>query len=190
MTMHLWDQVAMTFNCLRQLSTRKRGHFIKWGACIECNFTYIKRSNMSYLSIKERILLLRILCMSKTHTFRYTFLYVCLCMLSLAPPSAHPLDSVASCWTTKAPRLCQRASTYLLASYLPHFFYSGVCNDSTTVSTGSSALTRVKKQAWACARHLISVPVNWCVSCTEKDKNNMKEQKGCVSLPCRSKITC
>lgn len=70
-----------------------------------------------------------------------------------------------------------------------NIFYSGVCSDSTAVFAGKSASTCVREQARACARHLIGVPVNWCVSCAEKDKNNLKEHKSGVSLPRRTTVT-
>lgn len=115
------------------------------------------------------------------------FSYLCM-EASSFPLSPHSLDSVASCWTTKVLRLPNEPAHICLQS-ICNIFYSGVCGDSTTVFAGKSASTCVREQARACARHLIDVPVNWCVSCAEKDENNFKEQKSGVSLPRRTKVT-
>lgn len=87
------------------------------------------------------------------------------------------------------PRDSANEPAHICSQTISNIFYSGVCSDSTTVFAGKSTSTCVRGQARACARHLISVPVNWCVSFAEKDKNNLKEHKSGVSLPPRTKVT-
>lgn len=60
----------------------------------------------------------------------------------------------------------------------------------TAPLANNKASTCVREQAQACGRHLISVPVNRCVICIEKDKNNLNEHKSGVSLQSRTKFTC
>lgn len=113
---------------------------------------------------------------------------VCACHLN---GSIFSLDWVASCWTAKSSDSAD-APAHICLQTICNIFYSGVCSDSTTVFSGNSASTCVREQARACARHLSSVPVNWCVNHTgkKKDKNNLKEHRSGVSLPHRTKFTC
>lgn len=74
-------------------------------------------------------------------------------------------------------------------------FSSCICvsHPPTTLTAplaNNKASTCVREQAQACGRHLISVPVNRCVICIEKDKNNLNEHKSGVSLQSRTKFTC
>lgn len=103
----------------------------------------------------------------------HTFLLPLYGSIFLPSASTH---SVALCWTTKALWLPNEPAHICLQT-ICNIFYSGVCSDSTTVFTGKSASTCVREQARACARHLIGVPVNWCVSCAERMKTIWKNRK-------------
>lgn len=139
-----------------------------------------------------------------TDAVNYTFACVCmctrhamhsfyLCMESFYSPSIllPPLHSIQSpcAEPEKAPRRRRRrASTYLLANYSQHFLFRCLqwqhhclCwQVRFAACQGASSGMREAPDR---------VPVNPCVSCAEKDKNNLKEHKRGVSLPCRTKVT-
>lgn len=125
---------------------------------------------------------------SDTHMYFCTYLLVCVRALSLSL-RLHTRWIQLPLVEPRKPRDSANEPAHICSQTICNIFYSGVCSDSTTVFAGKSTSTCVREQARACARHLISVPVNWCVSCTEKDKNNLKEHKSGVSLPRRTKVT-
>ncbi len=139
---------------------------------------------------------------SDTHMYFHTYLLVCVFAHIMHAFLCLPLHGslllsprLRTRWIQlplvepQKPRDSANEPAHICSQTICNIFYSGVCSDSTTVFAGKSASTCVREQAQACARHLISVPVNWCVSCTEKDKNNLKEHKSGVSLPRRTKVT-
>lgn len=92
------------------------------------------------------------------------------------PASPHSLNSVASCWPTKALRL--PTSQHISACKLFATFFNQVSAVTAPLSLLASRLQRVSGSKHEhVQRYLISVPVNWCVSCTEKDKTIWKNAK-------------
>lgn len=98
----------------------------------------------------------------------------CLSLAFVWKPNSPPSPLSLPCHSANEP-------AHICFQSIRNFSYSGVCGDSTAVFVGKSASTCVREQAWACARHLICVPANWCVSWT--GKNYLKEHKVGVSLP-------
>lgn len=97
-------------------------------------------------------------CISSCYLCIETFYFDCLHSHWIQLPHVEP----------QKPRDSANEPAHICLQTICNIFYSGVCSDSTTVFAGKSASTCVREQARACARHLISVPVKWCVSCAEK----------------------